>query len=116
MSRTERAPRQSQRVAEELLALRLLATLRERGRQVGRRDQRVRVLCAGQAGRGDEDLALDLHGLGVLALLRERERQVAGHDERLAGVETVSASPHLGRTSTECLHFGVLSQTEQAAR
>ena len=69
VSRAECAPRKSQRPAEELLALRLLAAPPERTRQVGRRNQRALVLCAEQAGLLDEDLALDLHGLSVLALL-----------------------------------------------
>ena len=41
----ERAPRHSQRVAEELRRLRLLAAPRERDRQVARRDQRLLVFC-----------------------------------------------------------------------
>ena len=68
MSRTERASSQRQRLAEEPFRLRLVATLRERAREVDRRDQRVLVLCTEQAGREDEDLTLDLHILGVLAL------------------------------------------------
>ena len=63
--RTERAPGQNQRFAEKLLCPRLLAALRERDRQVGRRGQRPLVLCVEQAGCLDEDLALDLRGLGV---------------------------------------------------
>ena len=41
VSRTERALRQSQRVAEQLSTLRLLAASREQARQVERRDQRL---------------------------------------------------------------------------
>ena len=52
--RTERAPTQSQRLAKKLLALRLSVAPRERERQVGRRDQRVLVLCAEQAGHKGE--------------------------------------------------------------
>ena len=80
VSRTERAPRQNQRLAEELLALRLKAAPCEGAREVARRDQRLLVPCAEQAGLLDEDLALDRHGLGVLALPFERERQVGGRD------------------------------------
>ena len=69
VSRTERVLAQGQRVAEELLGLRLLATLPERGHKVGRRGQRALVLSAEEAGILDESLALDLRGLSVLALL-----------------------------------------------
>ena len=68
VSRTEHASRKRQRVAEELLRLRLLAALPERGRQVARRDQRLLVLRAERAGPGHDDLAPDLRSLGVLAL------------------------------------------------
>ena len=70
VSRTECVPRQSQRVAEELLALCLQAAQRERerDRQGGRRDQRLLVLGAEQAGRREDDLALDLRSFGLLAL------------------------------------------------
>ena len=72
VGRTERAMSENQRLAEKFLVLRLGrlgATPRERERHVVRREQRVRVLCAEQAGSLDEALALDRHGLGVLALL-----------------------------------------------
>ena len=68
VSRTEHAPRSSQRLAEELLRLCLLAALREGACEVARRVQRLLVLRAEQAGPLDEDLTLDLRGLGVLAL------------------------------------------------
>ena len=74
VSRTERAQTQHQRLAKQLLGLHVLAALRERVRQVGRRDQRMLVLCAEQAGLLNENLTFDLHGLGVLALPRERGR------------------------------------------
>ena len=74
VSRTERAPSQSQRLAEELRALRFLAAVRERDRQV-RREQLGFVLRVEHASRGDEDLTLDLRGFGVLA-----------HDHRCFGV------------------------------
>ena len=68
VSWTERAPRQSKRLAEELLHLRLLAAVREPDRQIARRDQRVLVLRAEQAGLLGENLALDPRGLGVPVL------------------------------------------------
>ena len=68
VSRSEHALTQSKRLAKQLPRLRLLAALRERDRQADRRDQRMLVLCAEQAGSRHEDLALDLRGLGVLAL------------------------------------------------
>ena len=109
VSRTERAPSQSQCLAKELLGLYLLVTPQERDRHVGRRDQRPRVICTEQAGLLDEDLSLDLHGLGVLALLRERGRQVTSCGERVAVVATESVSLLLERASVECLYFHVLS-------
>ena len=69
VDRTGRAPSQSQRVAEELPHLRLLAASRERDRQLGRRDQRVLVFCAEHVRDLDENLALNLHSLGMLSLL-----------------------------------------------
>ena len=69
VSWTERALRQSQRVAEELPGLRLLAAPREHERQAARREQRALVLCAEQTGLLDEGLAVDLHGLDVISLL-----------------------------------------------
>ena len=68
VSRTEGAQSLSECVAEKLRRLRLLVALPERERQVDRRDQRLLVICAEQAGLLDEDLALDLHCLGVLVL------------------------------------------------
>ena len=109
MGRAERAQRQSQRLAIELLALRLVAAVRERDHQVARRDQRFLVLCAEQAGLLDEDLALDLCGIGVLALSRERGRQVAGRVERIAAVSTENAAPLLQNPSEECFRFCELS-------
>ena len=72
VSRTERTPNQSDRVAEELPRLCRLAALRDRAGQVDRQDQRLLVLCAEQAGLLDNGLVLDLHGPGVLALPRVR--------------------------------------------
>ena len=88
MNRTGRTPRQSQRVADELLTLCVLAATEERVCQVGRQCQRAFVICAEEAGHGDEDLALNLHGLNELALPPEREHQVAGRDERRTVVST----------------------------
>ena len=69
VGRTKRAPSQSQRVAEELPRLFLLAAISERASEVARRDQRRLVFCAKQARNLGKNLALDLRGLGVLALL-----------------------------------------------
>ena len=113
VSWTEHAPRQSQRLAEGLLRLRLLAATRERARQVGRREQRVFVLWAEQAGRVDEDITLDLRSLGALALPCDRARHVGGRDERIAVASTENAPPLLQRTSAECLRFCALSQAVQ---
>ena len=68
VSRTECAQRYSQRVLDDLLALRLLAAPSEQDGQVERRDQCVLVFCAEQASHQDKHLALDLRGLCVLAL------------------------------------------------
>ena len=100
MSQTERAPRQSKRLAEELIRLPLLTALPERVRQVGRRRQRALVLRAEQVGLLDEDLTLDLRGLGVLALAFERGRQVAGRGEHLVVFSTEHASHVRERVST----------------
>ena len=78
VSRTEHAPAQNQRVAEDLLCLRLLAALPERDRKVGRRGQRPLVIRVEQASRGDEHLALDLRGLGALPCFQSEIAKLAG--------------------------------------
>ena len=68
VSRTDCAPRQSQRLAEELPHLLLLAVPREQDRQVVPQYQRALVLYAEPVSLLGENFALDFRDFSVLAL------------------------------------------------